>query len=47
MTARKRLVFDLTHAAYFVHDLIPFGPQLYVVARKTGLPRGKWTRSVP
>ena len=39
MTARKRLVFDLTHAAYFVHDLIPFGPQLYVVARKTGVPR--------
>jgi SAM-dependent methyltransferase len=36
MTARKRLVFDLTHAAYFVHDLIPFGPQLYVVARKRG-----------
>ncbi len=34
MTPRKRLVFGLTYAAYFVHDLIPFGPQLYLVARK-------------
>ncbi|MBI4022095.1 MAG: FAD-dependent oxidoreductase [Candidatus Andersenbacteria bacterium] len=31
---RKKAVFWLAHLAFYVHDAIPFGPQLYVVVRK-------------
>lgn len=34
MTRRKRLVFDAAYAAYFAHGLLPFGPQLFIVARR-------------
>lgn len=34
LSFRKRLVFQLAYLAYFAHDLIPYGPQIYVVAKK-------------
>lgn len=30
----KRFVFACTTFVYYVHDLIPFGPQIYIVAKK-------------
>lgn len=38
MTLRKRVVFGLSYAAYFVHDLLPLGPQIFIVARKRSAP---------
>ena len=32
LTCRKRLVFGVAYLLYFVHDLIGFGPQIYIVA---------------
>ena len=34
LTLKKRLVFGLAYALYYLHDLIPYGPQIYIVARK-------------
>ncbi len=34
LTLRKRLVFRMAYALYFMHDLIPLGPQIYLVARR-------------
>jgi len=34
LSARKRVVFALAYALYFLHDAIPFGPQIYIRARK-------------
>jgi SAM-dependent methyltransferase len=34
LTFKKRLVFNLAYALYHFHDWIPFGPQIYIVARK-------------
>jgi len=34
ITLHKKITFSLAYAAYFVHDLIPLGPQIYIVARK-------------
>lgn len=34
MNARKRLIFDLAYTSYSLHDCIPFGPQIYITARK-------------
>ena len=34
LTLRKKIVFGLTYCAYYLHDFIPYGPQIYVVARK-------------
>ncbi|MBI5155837.1 class I SAM-dependent methyltransferase [Candidatus Peregrinibacteria bacterium] len=34
LSVRKRLLFSLTTLAYYIHDLIPFGPQIYIVAQK-------------
>lgn len=34
LTARKKLVFGLAYLAYFFHDVLPYGPQIYLVARK-------------
>lgn len=31
----KRFIFDLTYILYFFHDMIPFGPQIYIAARKS------------
>ncbi|MBI2636533.1 class I SAM-dependent methyltransferase [Candidatus Peregrinibacteria bacterium] len=31
---RKRVVFAVAYLLYFLHDLIPLGPQLYLVARR-------------
>lgn len=35
ISLRKKFVFDLAYTAYFLHDLIPFGPQMYIIARKS------------
>lgn len=35
VTLRKNIVFALAYAAYFLHDLIPIGPQIYICARKS------------
>ena len=34
LSLRKRLLFSAATLAYFIHDLIPLGPQLYIVAEK-------------
>ncbi len=34
LTTKKRLVFTLAYYLYFVHDLIPLGPQIFILARK-------------
>lgn len=34
LSLRKKLVFALAYAAYRLHDLIPYGPQIYITARK-------------
>lgn len=34
LTLYKRLLFSAAHCAYFVHDLIPFGPQILIRAAK-------------
>ncbi len=34
LSLRKKCVFALAYAAYGVHDLIPYGPQIYITARK-------------
>jgi 2-polyprenyl-3-methyl-5-hydroxy-6-metoxy-1,4-benzoquinol methylase len=34
LTLRKKIVFAVTYAVYCLHDLIPYGPQIYVVAKK-------------
>jgi SAM-dependent methyltransferase len=34
LTPRKRLTFAAAHLAYFLHDFIPFGPQLVVTVRR-------------
>ncbi|MDA1208693.1 MAG: class I SAM-dependent methyltransferase [bacterium] len=34
LTLRKRIVFGLTYCGYMLHDVIPFGPQIYIVAKK-------------
>jgi hypothetical protein len=34
LTFKKRLVFNLAYLLYYIHDLIAFGPQIYLVARK-------------
>jgi hypothetical protein len=34
LTLKKRLVFGLATALYYLHDFIPFGPQIFIVARK-------------
>lgn len=39
MTRWKSLVFTIAYLLYFVHDLILWGPQIYIVARKSD--RGK------
>jgi len=36
MNRAKHLFFYLVYLAYFIHDLVPRGPQLYIAARKTG-----------
>lgn len=34
LTARKQGLFTLAYALYYIHDLIPYGPQIYVVAMR-------------
>jgi len=34
ISSRKKIVFDTAYAAYKLHDLIPFGPQIYITAKK-------------
>lgn len=34
LSMRKKIVFQLAYAAYFLHDIIRFGPQIYITARK-------------
>lgn len=34
LSLRKRLVFALAYCAYFAHDVIPAGPQIYLLARR-------------
>jgi len=34
LTLRKKIVFTIAYFVYVLHDLIPFGPQIYIVARK-------------
>jgi 2-polyprenyl-3-methyl-5-hydroxy-6-metoxy-1,4-benzoquinol methylase len=34
LSFKKRFIFGLAYTLYFIHDLIPFGPQVYIVARK-------------
>ena len=36
MSPRRRLVFALAYLAFFAHDLIPAGPQLYLTGRRPG-----------
>ncbi len=36
LTFKKRLVFGLATALYYLHDFIPFGPQIFIAARKPG-----------
>lgn len=36
LTFKKRCVFGLATALYHLHDFIPFGPQIFIVARKLG-----------
>jgi SAM-dependent methyltransferase len=35
MSTKKRMVFTLAYYIYMVHDLIPYGPQIFLLARKT------------
>lgn len=35
LDTRKRLLFRAAYYAYFVHDLMPWGPQIFIHARKT------------
>ena len=35
MSLRKKIIFSLTYLFYFAHDLIPFGPQIYIVSKKS------------
>jgi len=41
MNRSKHVLFYLVYLAYFIHDLIPHGPQLFIAARKMGGQRGK------
>ncbi len=34
LSLRKRIAFSLAYALYFLHDLIPYGPQIYIVVRR-------------
>ena len=34
LSLRKKIIFSLAYLAYCLHDLIPFGPQIYITARK-------------
>ena len=34
MTIQKRITFGLTYNLNYIHELIPFGPQIYIVAKK-------------
>ena len=34
LSPRKKIVFKLAYMAYLLHDLIAFGPQIYITARK-------------
>ena len=34
LSIRKRIVFAAANFVYFLHDFVPCGPQLYIVARK-------------
>lgn len=34
VTRWKKFVFDVAYVLYFLHDLIPLGPQIYIVARR-------------
>lgn len=34
MNWKKHLVFSLAYRLYFIHDLLPFGPQIFIFARK-------------
>ena len=34
LSLRKKIVFKLAFVAYLLHDLIAFGPQIYITARK-------------
>lgn len=35
LSPMKRFVFNVAYLLYFFHDLIPSGPQIYIVARKS------------
>ncbi len=34
MSSKKRLAFSLAYFLYFIHDAIPFGPQIFITAKK-------------
>ncbi|HMC64493.1 MAG TPA: class I SAM-dependent methyltransferase [Gemmataceae bacterium] len=36
LTFRKKLTFQAAYWAYYLHDFITFGPQIYVIASKSG-----------
>ncbi|MCL5271029.1 MAG: class I SAM-dependent methyltransferase [bacterium] len=36
LTPKMKFVFNAAYIAYFVHDLIPMGPQIYIRAAKPG-----------
>jgi 2-polyprenyl-3-methyl-5-hydroxy-6-metoxy-1,4-benzoquinol methylase len=38
LTLRKKVVFSLAYLAYYMHDVIKFGPQIYIVAVKSKHP---------
>ena len=34
LSLRKKIVFTAANFAYYIHDLIKFGPQIYIIAKK-------------
>lgn len=35
LNTKKRILFNLSYYLYFIHDLIPFGPQIFILAQKS------------
>ncbi len=35
LNSRKRFIFTIAYYLYFVHDLLPWGPQIFILAEKT------------
>ena len=43
LTLKKRLIFETARLIFFLHDLVPAGPQIFIVAQKNTLSEKRYS----